>query len=464
MAIWWIRRDLRLNDNAVLHAALGRGDGLIPVFILDPHREQHPAAKRHAFLYAGLRQLDADLRARGSRLIVRRGDVSEVLPDLVAETQSRAIFAEEAYSPFARRRDDDVARGLPLHLLPGLTIHHPSSLLKPDHTPRTVFTAFRRAWSRLPMPDDSDILPAPAHLPPVPDELLSHDVPEASAPADFAAGEAEAQRRLKAFTSGESPAMWDYGTGRDRLGIDGTSRLSPYLRFGMISARQAAVAARQSPCRDGRGAETWLSELIWREFYHSILFHFPQVLSDAFRADLRSVEWSNNSEDVAAWREGRTGYPVVDAAMRQLVQTGWMHNRARMIVASFLVKDLLVDWRWGERWFMEHLIDGDAAANNGGWQWTAGTGADAAPYFRVFNPIVQSQRFDPDGAFIRRWLPQLASLPSPYIHTPWQAPDHIQRRCGCVIGDGEDYPAPIVDHALARQRALAAYRAARHFS
>jgi len=245
---------------------------------------------------------------------------------------------------------------------------------------------------------------------------------------------------------------------------EGTSQLSPYLRFGMLSARQAVVSALSamdaSPDPKARkGAETWLNELIWREFYMAILHHFSDVLEQSFRADLRHIAWENDESAFEAWCEGRTGYPVVDAAMRQLVQTGWMHNRARMIVASFLVKDLLIDWRWGERFFMHHLVDGDPAANNGGWQWTAGTGTDAAPYFRIFNPILQGKKHDPNGAFVRRWVPELTRVPAQYIHEPWKMPLDVQRQAGCIIG--ENYPAPIIDHAWARERTLAAYAQAR---
>ena len=229
----------------------------------------------------------------------------------------------------------------------------------------------------------------------------------------------------------------------------------------MMSAREAVVAAQRTiasaPDVHGRkSAEAWLNELIWREFYCAILYHFPEVLRRAFRPELRDIGWSNDEVMFVAWCEGRTGYPVVDAAMRQLAETGWMHNRARMITASFLVKDLLIDWRWGERWFMLHLIDGDPAANNGGWQWTAGVGTDAAPYFRVFNPILQSRKFDPYGDFARAWIPELRRVPDEYIHEPWKMPEDIQRRTRCIIG--KDYQAPIIDHVFARARALEAYR------
>ena len=230
----------------------------------------------------------------------------------------------------------------------------------------------------------------------------------------------------------------------------------------MLSPRLAALGAYRAidaaPTADARkGAETWLSELIWREFYHSIQHHFPHVRRSSFRPEYDRIAWSNDEADFAAWCAGRTGYPIVDAALRQLVQIGWMHNRARMIVASFLVKDLLIDWRWGERWFMQHLVDGDPAANNGGWQWSAGTGTDAAPYFRIFNPVSQGQKFDPDGVFVRRWVPELAHVTDQHIHQPWLMPQNEQIRSGCVIG--VDYPAPIVDHAWARSRVLAAFQA-----
>jgi deoxyribodipyrimidine photo-lyase len=268
----------------------------------------------------------------------------------------------------------------------------------------------------------------------------------------------EAQRRLQSFVN--DLRIQQYANTRDRMDLPGTAQLSPYLRFGMVSARQAVVTA-QSAIESApnpsaaKGATTWLNELIWREFYVSILYHFPQVRGANFQQKFNAMPWENNKDQFLAWCKGRTGYPVVDAAMRQLVQTGWMHNRARMIVASFLVKHLLIDWRWGERFFMQHLVDGDPAANNGGWQWTAGCGTDAAPYFRIFNPILQGKKFDPHGKYVRRWLPELANVPLANLHTPWEMPPLIQQEVGCVIG--RDYPRPIVEHSWARKRALAAY-------
>jgi deoxyribodipyrimidine photo-lyase len=464
-AIWWIRRDLRLDDNQALSLALAHADQIIPAFILDPRLLASPYAgdKRTAFLFEGLRRLDGSLRERGSRLVVREGDPVEQLSALMSESGAEAVFAEEDVSPYARRRDDRVSARLPLRLAGGLVAHPPGAVVKADGKPYTVFTPFSRAWKALPPPQASDLIAAPGRMD-TPGDLHSLPIPSepalpASAP--FVPGEAEAQRKLAAFVQ---TGIGRYADAHNRMDLDGTSQLSPYLRFGMISARRAVAAAfaamRKSPDRKARkGAETWLNELIWREFYVSILHHFPNVRREAFRADLRDIPWENDEGAFAAWREGRTGYPIVDAAMRQLVDTGWMHNRARMIVASFLVKDLLIDWRRGERFFMQHLIDGDPASNNGGWQWTAGTGTDAAPYFRVFNPVLQGEKFDPDGAYARRWVPELANVSTRFIHKPWQMPGKAQASAACIIG--RDYPAPIVDHKQARERALAAYRQAR---
>lgn len=467
-AVWWIRRDLRLADNPALTAALAQADQVIPLFIPDPHLTAAPTtgAKRLAFLFDGLRALDADLRARGSRLLVLRGAPLPMLRTLIEATQARVIVAQADVSPYARRRDAEVAQRLPLQLTPGLTVFPPDAVRKADGSPYNVFTPFSRAWKAL--PPNLTLLPAPAVIPtPELAAVLASEplpiTPALPASVPFAAGEAEAQRRLQQFAGGLAAPIVRYHEERDRTDLEGTSRLSPYLRFGMISARQAAAAAyeilntaRTDASR--RGAEVWLNELIWREFYASILYHFPNVLHEAFRPELRTMAWDNNQAFFAAWCEGRTGYPIVDAAMRQLVQTGWMHNRARMIVASFLVKDLLIDWRWGERFFMQHLVDGDPAANNGGWQWTAGVGTDAAPYFRIFNPILQGEKFDPNGEFVRLWLPELARVPARFIHRPWEMTPLEQRAAGCVLG--QDYPAPIVDHGAARERTLAAYQRA----
>jgi deoxyribodipyrimidine photo-lyase len=471
VALWWVRRDLRLADNPALDMALRHGDAVIPAFILDPGllSSRFVGPKRLAFLFHGLRELDADLRARGSQLVVRRGDPLGELCSLLGDSGAGGIYAEQDFSPYARRRDRRVADHLPLHLQGGPTVHPPEAIRTRAGGAYRVFTPFSRTWESLPQPGPADVIQAPAHIPSPTAIPRGVDLETLPTPREtpFRPGEAEALRLLRAFTRRKSGAIIRYAAERDRLDLEGTSRLSPYLRFGMLSARQAVAAARSimedvGGTAAGKGVESWMRQLIWREFFIGALYHFPEARTRGLRPDMAGLAWLNKEEDFAAWCEGQTGYPVVDAAMRQLHQTGWIHNRARMIAASFLVKDLLVDWRWGERWFMQHLVDGDPAANNGGWQWMAGTGTDAAPYFRVFNPVLQGQKYDPVGAFVRRWVPEMEHVDSRYIHRPWGMPEDVQRGAACMIG--KDYPAPIVDHAWARERALAAYGQARAMS
>jgi deoxyribodipyrimidine photo-lyase len=464
-AIWWLRRDLRLDDNEALFAAAQTGRLIVPVFIFDPTllNGRNRSEPRQAFMQESLRSLAATIAERGGRLIVRRGHPAEELAKLVQETGATAVFAEEDYSPYARRRDERVAQRVPLHLVGSSAIRPPGTILKKDGTPYVVYTPFSRAWLGLPLPREGDLRPVPEQWHII-DGLPSGEIPTEPALPDtvpFPPSESEGLSRLASFIGDQAGA---YDTARNMLGQQGTSRLSPYLRFGLVSARRAAVAAisaRSSEDKESRrkGLKTWLDELIWRDFYIHILYHFPHVARTSFRENLRHIRWRNAQAEFDAWREGRTGYPVVDAAMRQLATTGWMHNRARMIVASFLVKDLLIDWRWGERWFMRQLVDGDLPANNGGWQWSAGTGTDAAPYFRIFNPITQGKKFDPEGDYIRHWVPELSNVEAQYIHEPSKMPPMEQQRTGCHIGT--DYPAPIVDHSKARQRTLDAYAAAK---
>jgi deoxyribodipyrimidine photo-lyase len=458
--IWWVRRDLRLSDNQALTGALKAGNQVLPVFVLDQRllRSPYCGEKRLDFLFDGLRELDISLRKRGSSLVVRRGDPVQVLAGLMNEVNADAVYAEEDYSPFARSRDETIANQIPLQLFGGLTVQHPNMVVKPDGLPYTVFSPFKKAW--LSHFQRGGILPAPEVIP-SPAGIRSEAIPDQSAEAGkglFKAGEERARFILENFAD---HSINDYTEARNRVDLDGTSGLSSYLRFGMLSARQAVESAWQAEERAAdresrNGAETWLNELIWREFYQAVLYHFPDVRKKSFRKEFREMQWLNREEDFSAWTQGQSGYPVVDAAMRQLLATGWMHNRARMIVASFLTKDLLIDWRWGEKFFMQHLVDGDPAANNGGWQWAAGTGTDAAPYFRVFNPILQGKKFDPTGDYVRRWVPELANVPDGFIHSPWLMPNELQLHYGVKIGT--TYPAPIVEHGLARQRALDAYK------
>jgi deoxyribodipyrimidine photo-lyase len=463
-AIWWIRRDLRLADNQTMAEALEQAREVIPLFILDPVliNSQKSSEKRLAFLYNGLKQMDADLSKAGSHLMIRRGNPLEVLSQLSTELAIKGIFAEADFSPYARRRDARVAEALPLNLISSPSFRHPAEVLKKDGSPYTVFTPYMRAWKKLALPGRRELIPGPEKIQ-TPADIASEPFPEpdiGTRDMYFIPGEAEANRRLEIFTEGNEGGIFRYADLRNRMDVDGTAGLSPYLRFGMVSARQAVVAAREAAQLAANivgetGADTWLNELIWREFYQAMLNHFPEVAKHSFRSELRPIRWRNDPDDFSDWKNGATGYPVVDAGMRQLTAMGWMHNRARMITASFLVKDLLIDWRMGEAYFMSQLVDGDPAANNGGWQWIAGTGADAAPYFRIFNPILQSQKFDPQGIYIRKWVPELQGVPDEYIHQPWQMPVTVQVNSSCILG--KNYPHPIVDHKKQRELTLTMY-------
>jgi len=401
IALWWIRRDLRLTDNRALHAALEAGH-VIPTFILDPAFSSS-SPRRKNFLYEGLHTLDADLRARSSYLVIRKGRPVKVLRQLIQETGAAEIFAEEDFTHYARKRDTEIARTLPLRLTDRQTVHHPNTILKADGKPYRIYTPYSKIWKSK-LPSSLEILPAPEKIN-TPAGIKTEILPPFEKSPPFPAGEKEALVRLEEFTlTLPSPngrgvgvrGIHSYSETRNRMDLNGTSSLSPYLRFGMLGLRQAIHSARQAiGQKRGAGAEAWLNELIWREFYIQILYHFPHVNHTAFNPAFANIRWRNNEAEFKAWKNGRTGVPVVDAGMHQLKETGWMHNRARMIVASYLVKDLLIDWRWGEAWFMDNLLDGDPAANNGGWQWTAGTGTDAAPYFRIFNPVLQSAKIRP---------------------------------------------------------------------
>ncbi len=461
--IHWFRRDLRLNDNHALTAASQQNDGrVIPLFIVDPTlvRSTRVGSNRLAFLASRLRTLHAELVARGSGLLIAYGDPRHVLLSIAAEYGANMVTFERDTGPWGRQRDREVAQILLANGLTGqtsqtLTIVPPTTLKSGAGTPYTVFTPFYRAWrNTLDVHDECEI-PSLIQHPHQPTEPVWPEWPQSEVPLPDSS-RANAETILRQFAR---TAINAYATGRDMVAQSGTSRLSPYLRFGILSAHECArVALANMPRIAGEersGAEVWLSELAWRDFYHQILYNFPHVTTGAFRPVYDAVQWGNNREWFAAWCAGQTGYPIVDAAMRQLNQEGWMHNRARMIVSSFLTKDLLIDWRWGERYFMQKLIDGDTAANNGGWQWAAGTGTDAQPYFRIFNPVSQGQKFDPDGAYVKKYVPELRYVPTKYIHSPWLLQGRDMRDARITIGI--EYPYPIVDHATQRQAALAMY-------
>jgi deoxyribodipyrimidine photo-lyase len=495
MLLHWFRRDLRLRDNPALGSALRESGGqVIPVFVLDDAILSSPrmSPARVRFLFEALHDLDAQLRARGSRLIIRRGDPAAELRALAERCGASGVRFNRDYTPYARRRDEQVsaalrAAGLSVAASHDTTAVPPGALRTANGQPYTVFTPYFRAWRAA--IEQEHTPPPESDLPPfasVPEAALSLPLPEPPALPGVElprGGETAGLDRLRAFLDPANPhGIGSYGAERDVLALPSTSRLSPYIHFGcvaMVTALRGALDVARawrseasdppgrssqprhnSPISDRHAsAEKWIAELAWREFYVQILFHFPYVLRGAFRPAYDQLAWENDSALFAAWRAGRTGYPIVDAAMRQLEAEAWMHNRARMIAASFLVKDLLIDWRWGERHFLQKLVDADHAANNGGWQWVAGTGTDAQPFFRVFNPVSQGKKFDPQGAYVRRYLPELANVPDEYIHEPWAMPAEVQRRAGIRIG--RHYPAPIVDHDVQRARALALYRAVR---
>ena len=456
--IWWIRRDIRLQDNSALQEAMAQSSHILPLYIFDPNLLAHKAEHRKAFLFEALTGLDHELRRMGSHLVVMSGHPLEVLKTVIAQSGAEAIFAEADYSPYARQRDQKVAKELPIWLVHGLTVFPPGMVVKNSGCPYTVYLPFNRAWKGLPHPALNTAKRSELRIHPLPENAPHGElIPQLTPNPAFPASAAEAHRRLKAFIAGP---VYEYEENRNRLDIQGTSLLSPYMRFGLISSHDVVDAAecaiQNAPDETSRkNAEAWMNELIWREFYISVLHHFPEVLESSFRKDLRGIRWRNEPTDFRSWRDGQTGYPVVDAAMRQLKQTGWMHNRTRMIVASFLVKDLLVTWQEGEAWFMENLVDGDPASNNGGWQWTSGVGTDAVPYFRIFNPVLQGEKFDPEGTFVKQWLPELKDVPAEYIHKPWVMGDVEQKAYGVKLG--ENYPKPIVDHSIVKQRTMAAF-------
>jgi deoxyribodipyrimidine photo-lyase len=433
----WFRRDLRLSDNPALVEAVRTGDAVLPLFVIDPALWGPAGPNRRAFLVGCLQALD---RSMGGALVVRHGDPALVVPALAAEVGASTVYVAEDFGPYGRRRDDAVEVALAdddreLVRVGSSYAVEPGRVLNQAGDPYKVFTPFYKAWRQVGWPDPVRRPSGPAWVTGVSSDGLP-DV-EASARHLPEAGEEAARAALDRFL--RTPVE-HYDERRNEPGVDGTSRLSPHLKWGCIHPRQVL-----SRLGDTRGEEVFRSEVAWREFYADVLFHHPASAHRALQEHMSHMAVDDGPETdaaFAAWCEGRTGYPIIDAGMRQLLAEGWMHNRVRMITASFLVKDLHLDWRRGARHFMRHLVDGDLASNQHGWQWVAGTGTDAAPYFRVFNPTAQSRRFDPDGSYLRRWLPELAHLDAASIHEP---------------GAMGDRPGPIVDHAVERAEALARY-------
>ena len=463
--ILWFRRDLRLADNPALAAAIATGSPVIPVYVLDISPDiRAPGAASLWWLNRSLAELAAQLSDLGSRLILRQGQAALEMETLAAELGAQAVLWNAHYDPGVAERDADLAQALKAQGIEPRRFNG-AHLLPPDlpktkaGAPFSVFTPYWNAAQTLIAP--TQVSAAPRELP-VPltwpyserlgDWRLHPRAPDWSTGfSDWIPGEAGAQARLSAFID---QGLATYAADRDMPAAAGTSRLSPHLHYGEISPKACWRAAQASSAAQTQ-VQKFQAELGWREFCAALSSRGRDLAVDNFNPQFNAFPWRDDPEALEAWRRGRTGYPLVDAGMRQLWATGWMHNRVRMVAASFLVKHLLVDWRDGEAWFWDTLVDADHASNAGGWQWVAGSGADAAPYFRIFNPVAQGEKFDPDGDFVRRWVPELALLPTSHIHAPWTAPPAILSRAGVALGG--NYPHPIVDHNQARQRALAAY-------
>jgi deoxyribodipyrimidine photo-lyase len=467
--IVWFRRDLRLADNPALAEAAATGAPVVPLYIHDEALDGRPmGAASKWWLDKSLRALAVDLKDRGAPLMLRSGESESVVRSVIAETGAQTVLMNRMFEPAAWERDAGIAQGLKADGVTcrgfnGTLLARPGSVRTGQDAPYKVFTPFLKALldvAEEPAPRDGpraldgvEGLKSEA----VDDWGLHPTGPDRSGGFNWTPGETGAREALARFLDGPLKA---YGDGRDVPGKTGTSRLSPHLHFGEISPWRAVRAARQA-AEDGgvpaRQAEKFVSEVGWREFSTHLLHQFPYMAERAFRPEFDAMAWRDDARGLAAWKRGMTGYPIVDAGMRELWATGWMHNRVRMIVASFLIKDLLIDWREGEAWFWDTLVDADMGSNIQNWQWVAGSGADAAPYFRIFNPVTQGEKFDGDGAYVRRWIPELARLSDRWIHAPWTAPKEVLGAAGIRLG--RDYPAPIVDHARARQRALDALEA-----
>jgi len=462
----WFRKDLRLTDNSALAEAIAVGAPIIPVFISSPQEAgAWPLGGASKWwLHHALASLSDSLKAHGGRLILREGESLKTLRSLIQETGATRVFWNRRYEPPLRELDASIKRTLRQE---GVEVESfNSSLLNEPHTastgegkPYKVYTPYwkkvkDREWTPLAEPvltalrfprtfPSSESLDAWKLLPKIPWDAAFYEHWDVS--------EAGAMTRLDSFLES---SVNEYAMARDRPDFDGTSCLSPYLHWGQIGPRQIAHKLKASCDLTQKGPLTYLKELYWREFAYNVLYHFPNTPDEPLRSEYASFPWEHDSEVLKAWQTGHTGYPIVDAGMRQLWQTGWMHNRVRMIVSSLLVKHLLHNWHEGAKWFWDTLVDADLASNTLGWQWSGGCGADAAPYFRVFNPIIQGQKFDPDGDYVRRYVPELKKMPNTFIHTPWEAPDNILEYAGVVLD--EDYPKPIIEHKAGRERALSA--------
>lgn len=455
----WMRRALRVDDNIPLHLAAQEGEQVIPFLCLSDEPCYDADTPRRRFIGGAIRDLDNSLRSVRSRLYLRRGKVENELPAAAKEWNIDAVYATRVYDSIALERDRKISAsleklGIRFVTFKDRVMFERDEILNQSGEPFKVFTPYKRAW----LEKSSEVRPPLNRL----NQIHSPRVSSVPLPSSFVDGtrngETEALALLRSFTKN---GLSVYREKRDYPGIEGTSKLSSALSIGAISIRRIFHEVMDARCGAGKKAveniDTFISELIWREFYYQILANYPHVTERAFRDEFVNLEWSRNKKHFEAWCNGQTGYPIVDAGMRQLEAEGWMHNRVRMIVASFLTKDLHINWQHGERFFFERLCDADIASNNGGWQWTAGTGTDASPWFRIFNPILQSKKFDPAGVYIRKYVPELASVPDKYLHAPWEMSRDDQLACGVKIG--RDYPEPIVDHSEERDVTLHMYKA-----
>jgi deoxyribodipyrimidine photo-lyase len=459
------RNDLRISDNKALAAAAESGRPVVPLFIFDEEGGRPTGAASRWWLHHSLSALSNSLEALGSELLLRRGATQKIVAEAIKATGADTVYWNRRYAPphiaidqalkAALRKD-----GLVADSFDGFLLHEPSRIATQSGDFYKMYTPFYKRLSADGEPRDPPTKLFPANSALKSDKLESYGLlpkrPDWSGGlADrWIPGERGAADRLETFLD---ERLSGYSEKRDVPGVEGTSGLSPHLAHGEISPFQIMAALRR---RSSGDAEKFRKELAWREFSYHLLFHRPNIDRESFRPEFEDFGWETNASQLKAWQRGQTGYPIVDAGMRELWQTGWMHNRVRMIVASFLIKDLLVDWRKGEEWFWDTLVDADAANNPASWQWVAGSGADAAPYYRIFNPTLQGEKFDPEGKYVRRYVPELAKLPDRYIHRPWEAPTSVLHDSGIALG--KDYPLPIVDHAKARDRAMSAYRATRN--
>jgi len=466
--ILWFRRDLRLHDNPALNHAAETGRPILPVFILDRSPGRPTGAASLWWLDKSLRALDSSLKARGSRLILRSGDSLIQLQSLIDETGADAVSMNRLFEPEAFARDADIAHALKADDIDcrgfnGNLLCRPGAVLNGTGGPYKVFSPFLKALLAKAEPPAHTTGPRAFDTPEnvesesADDWKLHPTQPDWSGGFDWTPGEDGASAALSRFIA---HGLNTYAKGRDHPAEPGASRLSPHLHWGEISPWRAVERVRQAAA-DGKAqpdqAEKFVAELGWRDFSAHLLHHFPTITERAFRPEYDAMAWRHAPKELEAWKRGQTGYPLVDAGMRQLWETGWMHNRVRMVVASFLVKHMLVDWRIGEAWFWDTLVDADLASNVQNWQWVAGSAADASPYFRIFNPIAQGEKFDRDGRYVRRWVPELSGLPDKWLHAPWSAPTDVLQKARIRLG--RDYPHPILDHGQARARALDALKA-----